>query len=119
MEELIARLRALIRRSRPGETVSTLLKIGDLTLDPVTRNITKSGHTVTVSNREFVLIRALMESAGRILTRSQLETSIYGSDRDVDSNAVEVHIHNLRLKLGAGIIKTVRGVGYTLATPKP
>jgi DNA-binding response OmpR family regulator len=119
MEELIARLRALIRRSRPGETVSTLLKIGDLALDPVTRNITKSGHTVTVSNREFVLIRALMESAGRILTRSQLETSIYGSDRDVDSNAVEVHIHNLRLKLGAGIIKTVRGVGYTLATPKP
>jgi DNA-binding response OmpR family regulator len=116
-EELIARLRALIRRSCRGGNV--LLKVGELTLDPVTRNITKNGQTVNVSSRELVVMRALMESAGRILTRSQLETSVYGWSRDVDSNSVEVHIHNLRLKLGAEIIKTVRGVGYTLAKPAP
>jgi DNA-binding response OmpR family regulator len=114
MEELIARLRALIRRTCGG---GTLLKVGELTLDPAIRTITKNGHTVTVSCRELALMRALMESAGRILSRSQLETSAYGWNREVDSNAVEVHIHNLRLKLGAEIIKTIRGVGYTLSMP--
>jgi two-component system OmpR family response regulator/two-component system response regulator QseB len=119
MEELIARLRALIRRARRDNTVgSTLIIVGELTLDPVTRKITKNDHTVTVSSRELTLMRTLMESAGRVLTRSQLETSVYGWGRDVDSNAIEVHIHNLRLKFGADVIKTVRGVGYTLLSSK-
>jgi DNA-binding response OmpR family regulator len=112
MEELVARLRALVRRSgRGGGTLS----VGDLTLDLVAHTVSRKGPTIPVSGREFAVLRALMESAGRILTRSQLETSIYGWNRNVDSNAVEVHIHNLRLKLGAESIKTVRGVGYTIA----
>ncbi len=112
MEELVARLRALIRRSGRG---AGSLGVGDLTLDLVGRTVTKNGATVAVSSREFAVLRALMEGAGRVLTRSQLETSLYGWGRNVDSNAVEVHIHNLRLKLGADAIKTVRGIGYTLA----
>lgn len=112
MEELVARLRALVRRSGRG---GGSLGVGDLTLDLVAHNVVKNGHAVAVSGREFAVLRALMESAGRVLTRSQLETSLYGWGRNVESNAVEVHIHNLRLKLGADTIKTVRGVGYTIA----
>lgn len=112
MEELIARLRALIRRSgRSGGSLS----VGDLTLDPDAHTVTKNGEAVSVSKREFDVLRALMEGAGRVLTRSQLEQSLYGWNRNVDSNAIEVHIHNLRLKLGATALRTVRGVGYTIA----
>ena len=111
MEELIARLRALIRRS--GRTAGSL-SVGDLTLDTEAHTVTKSGEWVSVSKREFDVLRALMEGAGRVLTRGQLEQSLYGWNRNVDSNAVEVHIHNLRAKLGAGLLKTVRGVGYTI-----
>lgn len=117
MEELIARLRALIRRS--GRGGSGALSVADLTLDLAAHTVTRQGRTIPVSSREFAVLRALMEGVGRILTRSQLETSIYGWSRNVDSNAVEVHIHNLRLKLGAECIKTVRGVGYTIAKPTP
>jgi len=112
MEELIARLRALIRRSGHG---SGSLRVGALTLDPDAHTVTQNGVVVNVSNREFEVLRALMESAGRVLTRSQLEQSLYGWHRNVASNAVEVHIHNLRLKIGASTLKTVRGVGYTIA----
>jgi len=113
MEELIARLRALIRRS--GHGAGGVLSIGDLTLDLVAHTVTISDKAIAVSGREFAVLRALMESVGRVLTRGQLETSLYGWSHNVDSNAVEVHIHNLRLKLGADTIKTVRGVGYTIA----
>jgi two-component system OmpR family response regulator/two-component system response regulator QseB len=113
MEELVARVRALIRRSCRGGAAA--LHVGDLTLDPMSRTVCRNGRTVTVSSREFDVLRVLMEGATRILTRGQLETSLYGWNRMVDSNAVEVHIHNLRLKLGADCIKTVRGVGYTIA----
>jgi DNA-binding response OmpR family regulator len=114
MEELVARLRALIRRSCRG---SGLLSVGDLTLNLDTRVLTLNGETVSVSKREFDVLRVLMEGAGRVLTRSQLEQSLYGWNRSVDSNAVEVHIHNLRHKIGATTLKTVRGVGYTIARP--
>jgi len=113
MEELVARLRALIRRS--GRSSGAALSVADLTLDLAAHTVTRQGQVISVSSREFAVLRALMEGAGRILTRDQLETSIYGWNRNVDSNAVEVHIHNLRLKLGADSIKTVRGVGYTIA----
>ena len=112
MEELIARLRALIRRS--GRAVGSLT-VGDLTLDLVAHTVCKAGEAVSVSKREFDVLRTLMEGAGRVLTRGQLEQSLYGVNRQVDSNAVEVHIHNLRVKLGATILKTVRGVGYTIS----
>jgi two-component system OmpR family response regulator/two-component system response regulator QseB len=115
MEELIARLRALVRRSGRGS--GGTLCVADLSLDLAGHTVSRGGQTIPVSSREFAVLRALMEGAGRILTRSQLETSIYGWNSNVDSNAVEVHIHNLRLKLGAECIKTVRGVGYTIARP--
>jgi len=112
MEELVARLRALIRRSGRG---GGSLRIGGLSLDLEARVLTLHGETVNVSKREFDVLRVLMEGAGRVLTRAQLEQSLYGWNRSVDSNAVEVHIHNLRGKIGANILKTVRGVGYTIA----
>ncbi|OIP13847.1 MAG: DNA-binding response regulator [Betaproteobacteria bacterium CG2_30_59_46] len=112
MEELIARLRALIRRAGHGS--GGTLNVGDLTLDLVVHTITRNGKTMTISCREFAVLRALMENAGRVLTRGQLEASLYGWSHDVDSNAIEVHIHNLRLKLGADCIKTLRGIGYTI-----
>jgi two-component system response regulator QseB len=112
MEELVARLRALIRRSGRG---GGMLSVGALSVDLDSRAVTLSGEAVNVSKREFEVLRVLMEGAGRVLTRSQLEQSLYGWNRSVDSNAVEVHIHNLRSKIGANILKTVRGVGYTIA----
>jgi DNA-binding response OmpR family regulator len=112
MEELIARLRALIRRvGRNGGVLTS----GDLKLDLEAHALTQSGKAVNLSKREFAVLRALMEGAGRVLTRSQLEQALYGWDRSVESNAVEVHIHNLRLKLGAATLTTVRGIGYTIA----
>jgi DNA-binding response OmpR family regulator len=112
MEELVARLRALIRRSGRG---GGSLTSGGLCLDLDNHTVTLNGQLINVSKREFGVLRALMESAGRVLTRTQLEQSLYGWSRNVDSNAVEVHIHNLRLKLGASTLKTVRGIGYTIA----
>jgi DNA-binding response OmpR family regulator len=117
MEELVARLRALIRRA--GRGAGSVLKVGALALDLVAHCVTHDGSAVVVSGREFAVLRALMEGVGRVLTRSQLETALYGWNHQVDSNAIEVHIHNLRLKLGAEAIKTVRGVGYTLSRPAP
>ena len=112
MEELVARLRALIRRSGRG---GGMLSVGALSVDLDSRAVTLSGETINVSKREFEVLRVLMEGAGRVLTRAQLEQSLYGWNRSVDSNAVEVHIHNLRSKIGASMLKTVRGVGYTIA----
>ena len=112
MEELIARLRALIRRA--GRAAGSLI-VGELTLDVEARTVTRDGELVTLSKREFDVLRALMEGAGRVLTRGQLEQALYGWNRNVDSNAIEVHIHNLRAKLGATLLKTVRGVGYTIS----
>ena len=112
MEELVARLRALIRRSGRG---GGMLTVGPLSLDLDTRVLSLHGEPVNVSKREVDVLRVLMEGAGRVLTRVQLEQSLYGWNRSVDSNAVEVHIHNLRSKIGASILKTERGVGYTIA----
>ena len=111
MEELVARLRALVRRAGRG---GGSLSIGDLTINLDAHTVTQKGLAVNLSKREFDILRALMEGAGRVLTRMQLEQSLYGSIHHVDSNALEVHIHNLRLKIGAATLKTVRGVGYTI-----
>jgi two-component system OmpR family response regulator/two-component system response regulator QseB len=112
MEELIARLRALVRRA--GRS-SGLLRAGALTLNLDSRSVSLNGTPIVVSRREFDLLRSLVEGAGRVLTRRQLEQSVYGWNHQVDSNTIEVHIHNLRLKLGSSALTTVRGVGYTLA----
>jgi two-component system response regulator QseB len=114
MEELSARLRALIRRAgRENRSLS----VGDLKLDLDSRLVSLEGKNIAVSGREFSALRTLLESVGRVLTRSQLEASVYGWNQMVESNAIEVHIHNLRHKLGTHTIRTVRGVGYTVAAP--
>jgi DNA-binding response OmpR family regulator len=113
MEELIARLRALVRRAGYVGRIC----VGNLTLDSDTLVVTKEGKLLSLSNREFELLRVLMEGAGQVISRSQLEASVFGSSRSSDSNVLEVHIHNLRQKIGESSLKTVRGVGYSLSKP--
>lgn len=113
MEELIARLRALVRRAGYVGRIC----VGNLTLDSDTLVVTKEGKLLNLSNREFELLRVLMEGAGQVISRSQLEESVFGSSRNSDSNVLEVHVHNLRQKIGEASLKTVRGVGYTLTKP--
>lgn len=112
LEELAARLRALVRRAH-GKTQQRLLA-GDVVLDAAARVVRKAGVAVPLSGREFDLLHAFLLDAGRVLTRDQLEQRLYSWGQEVDSNAVEVHIHNLRRKLGHSLIQTVRGVGYIL-----
>jgi two-component system response regulator QseB len=113
LDELTARIRALTRRS--AGRAAPLLIHGDLALDPAAHSVTLAGVPVELSSREFPLLQMLLENAGRVLTRSQLEQSIYGWRDEPDSNALEVHIHHLRKKLGNELIRTLRGVGYTIA----
>jgi two-component system OmpR family response regulator/two-component system response regulator QseB len=117
LHELAARLRALVRRShgRPQERLTAQ----DVVLDPAARTACKAGTPVTLSTREFDLLQALMLHAGQVLSREQLEQHLYSWGQEVESNAVEVHIHNLRRKLGASLIQTVRGVGYILLQDIP
>ena len=112
IDELSARVRALLRRS--AGRAAPLLLHGELTLDPAARQVTRAGKPVELSAREYALLQMLLESAGRVLTRSQLEQSLYGWNDEPDSNALEVHIHHLRKKLGSELIRTLRGVGYTI-----
>ena len=113
LDELTARIRALLRRDVARE--DNVLRHGDLTLDTASHAVTKAGKTVDVSAREFALLAALLERPGAALSKAQLEERIYRWGDEVESNAVEVHIHNLRKKLGSDAIRTLRGVGYALA----
>jgi len=112
LDELTARIRALTRRS--AGRAAPLLAHGDLALDPAAHSVTLAGQAVELSSREFSLLQMLLENAGRVLTRTQLEQSLYGWRDEPDSNALEVHIHHLRKKLGSELIRTLRGVGYTI-----
>jgi two-component system response regulator QseB len=94
------------------------LQHGDLTLDPATRQASFNGQPVTLSAREYALLAALLERPGAILSRAQLEQRLYGWGEEIESNAVEVHIHHLRKKLGTDVIRNVRGLGYTLSKPE-
>ena len=115
LDELSARARALIRRSM-GRT-APILAHQQVTLDPASHVVTCAGQTVELPPREFALLRILMEHAGRVVTKAHLQETLYGWEQDVESNALEVHIHHLRKKLAPELIKTVRGVGYMLDKP--
>jgi two-component system response regulator QseB len=115
LDELLARVRALLRRSA-GRTTPTI-QHGDLELNPVEHSVTKAGNPVDLSPVEFNLLQLMLESPGRVFPRSQLEDNLYGWNKDVDSNTIEVHIHHLRKKLGSNLIRTVRGVGYVIDKP--
>jgi len=108
--ELAARLRALIRRAAGG--AAPLLEHGELTLDPAGRSVRFHGQPVELAPREFALLHELLLNAGRVLTREQLDAKLYPWGEEVESNALEVHIHHLRKKLAPELIRTVRGVGY-------
>jgi two-component system response regulator QseB len=116
LDELAARIRALLRR-KSGRNQPHLEHLG-VVLDPATHRVTQGGADVALSPREFALLELLLDRPGAILSRGQLEERLYGWGEEVESNAVEVHIHGLRRKLGAQFILTVRGVGYRLG-PKP
>ena len=112
IQELSARLRALERRL--GMEKQTEIRIGPMLLDTAAHRVTIEGTEVSLSRREFMLLKALMEAAGSIQTRQALESKLYSWGEEVGSNTVEVHIHNLRKKLTTDLIQTVRGVGYTI-----
>ena len=117
LNELAARLRALVRRAhgQPQECLSAR----DVVLDPAAHSVRLAGEPVALSTREYDLLHALMLNADRVLSREQLEHHLYSWGQEVESNAVEVHIHNLRRKLGSTLIHTVRGVGYMLQREPP
>ncbi|MCU0969688.1 MAG: response regulator transcription factor [Rubrivivax sp.] len=112
LDELAARVRALLRRAagRPQPVVEH----GPVRIDPATREVTVHGRPVALSGKEYALLVALTERPGIVLSRSQLEDRLYGWGEEVGSNAVEVHVHHLRRKVGDDVIRTVRGMGYTI-----
>jgi len=117
LDEIAARLRALVRRThgRP----EPVLALGEVELNPAARTVMRAGQPVELTPREFDLLHLLLENAGRVLTRRALEEQLYTWNDAVDSNALEVHIHHLRRKLGNGLIRTVRGVGYMASASQP
>lgn len=114
LDEVAARLRALRRRA--VGRASPLITWHEITLDPVTRVATLGDETLSLSRREFTLLQILMERPGVIHSKAELEAALYGWQEEVESNAVEVHIHNLRNKIGRERIETLRGLGYRVRT---
>lgn len=112
LEELHARIRALVRRSL--DRAEPTIKYGNLELNPAAHTITLGGNLVPLPRREFALLQKLLENAGQVVTRESLLQCLYGWEEDIDSNTLEVHIHNLRKKIGIGLIHTIRGIGYKI-----
>jgi two-component system response regulator QseB len=115
LDELAARIRAVARR-RAGRA-APVIEYGALRFDPAARQVSLGGAAVALSARELAVLEALLERPGAVLSRAQLEERLYGWREEIESNAVEVHIHALRRKLGAELIRTLRGVGYMLVKP--
>ena len=114
--ELLARVRALLRRR--AEARSPRLQVADLVLDPATRSVTRGGHSITLTNREFALLEYLMRNAGRVLTRTAITEHVWDYDFDSGTNVIDVYVNYLRKKIDAGhepkLLHTVRGAGYVL-----
>lgn len=117
LAELCARIRAIKRRTGINRTTPIII-IDNISLDPSTRTVYIDNQAIELSRREFSLLQMLMENAGRVLSREQITQSLYGWGDDIDSNALEVHIHNLRKKFGEKFIRTIRGVGYIVEKSK-
>jgi DNA-binding response OmpR family regulator len=116
LDELLARIRAVIRRHSGRAEPS--IEVGNVTLDPSAREVRRDGVPLALSAREYAVLEALMLRPGAILSRAQLEDRLYGWGEELESNAISVYVHQLRRKLGEGVIHTVRGVGYYVGTPK-
>ena len=117
LQELGARLRAAARRSTGR--AQTLITHDTLQVDPAARSARLAGTLVALTGRELSLLIHLLERRGRVLSRQQLQESLYDWDSDIESNAIEVHVHNLRRKLGKELVRTVHGQGYTIDPPRP
>ncbi|MEG7362955.1 response regulator [Pseudomonas citronellolis] len=115
LDELLARVRALTRR-HTGRA-QPLLEHGELRLDPATHQVSLGGEPVELAPREYALLRLLLEHRGKVLSRTRLVEALYGWDGELESNAIEVHVHHLRRKLGNELIRTVRGIGYGIDRP--
>ncbi|MBB3230760.1 response regulator transcription factor [Halomonas stenophila] len=113
--ELKARLRALLRRSQGH--ASSVIRFRGIELDPGTRRVSFRGEPVQLSRREFTLLQEFLGHPGRVFTRDTLTRLVYGWDEDVESNAIEVHVHHLRRKLAPEMIRTLRGIGYVMDKP--
>lgn len=116
LDELSARIRALYRRHRGYRPDS--LRHERVTVDRASQVVSRDGESVHLSRHEYALLCRLLEQRGRVLPRGELESALYGSNVDVESNTIEVHIHALRKKLGSDLIRTVRGVGYIIDDPQ-
>ena len=116
LDELGARIRALLRR-QAGRALP-LLAHGGVTLDPATRQVQRDGQPVLLSAREYAVLELLLQRPGAVLSRAQIEDRLYGWGEEIESNAVSVYVHQLRKKLGAEFIRSMRGVGYFLASGK-
>lgn len=112
LNELCARLRALIRRFT-SRTIP-IINYKEISLNPASYTVTYRGELVNLPRREFSLLQKLLENVGRVISRDHLMQNLYGWEDDVDSNALEVHVHNLRKKFGADFIRTIRGIGYVI-----
>ena len=117
LAELIARIRALLRRAHGRGT--NAIRYRDLVLSPDSLSVQRGSETITLSGRECAILLDLLEHQGTALSRARLEENLYGWNEEVESNAVEVHIHNLRRKLGSELIRTIRGVGYLVQREVP
>jgi two-component system OmpR family response regulator/two-component system response regulator QseB len=119
--ELLARLRAMLRRA--GGRSKPVIEHGDLVVDPAAHTVERAGEAVVLGAKEFALLLALLQARPQVLSKSRLESALYGFGEGLESNAIEVHVHHLRRKLGESLIKTVRGVGYFVPrdadTPAP
>ena len=115
MLELLARLRAMSRRL--STSVSSEVKIGDVVLDVVAHTLSVNGKEVRLPKKEYMTLKILMEEAGRVKTKSMLENNLYEWSETIGSNAIEVHVSNLRKKLPKNFIQTIRGIGYTIRQP--
>ncbi len=115
LDELSARIRAVVRRAAGRAAAS--VQHGGIRLDPGSLTVSVDGVAVTVSRREFMVLAALMERPSTVRSKAELEERLYGWQEEIESNAVEVHVHNLRAKIGKHAIETVRGVGYRMRTP--
>ena len=115
LDELCARMRALQRRSKAR--AKPILAYNNITLDPASHVVHMDAEQIMISRREFALLQKLIENAGRVISREQLNQTLYGWGENIDSNALEVHIHNLRKRFGTHLIRTIRGVGYMAEKP--
>lgn len=112
LDELTARLRVAVRRH--GGRSQPSIVIGELCIDPVGRRVRRGEAELSLSAREYAVLLALAENRGRVQSRERLEEALYGWGEEIESNALEVHVHHLRRKLGPGLVETVRGAGYVI-----